>query len=80
MKNAIVVDQIRQLDQQIVIHPEDDQLWLERGNLYWKLQEWKPALEDYTEAIRLNPQSPAVAMKEMALQIISFYHKDMYNP
>jgi len=32
------------------------------------------------EAIALDPESPAVAAKEMLDSIMSFYCKDFYNP
>ena len=38
------------------------------------------ALNNYMEAIALDPESPAVQAKEMLDQILSFYHKDYYNP
>lgn len=46
----------------------------------WKRQDWKHCLDSYTEAIRLNPQSQAKAKREMVMQILDFYNKDMLNP
>lgn len=80
MKSEDILQQIHALDQRIEQQPHDDQLFLERGNLYWKLQDWKHTLEDYEVAIRLNPSSPAVELRQMAQQVIAFYHKDRYNP
>lgn len=59
--------------------PDDDAVHYELGNAYWKKQDWKHCLDNYTEAIRLNPQSPAVEMKKMVMDILQFYNKEMYN-
>ena len=38
------------------------------------------AINNYLEAIALDPDSPAVHAKQMLDDILSFYHKDYYNP
>ena len=50
------------------------------GNEYRKQGNWQMALNNYMEAIAIDPESPAVQAKEMLDQILSFYHKDYYNP
>lgn len=67
------------LEQMKDARPEDDSVRYELGNAYWKKQDWKRSLDNYTEAIALNPQSPAVEMKKMVMNIIGFYNKEMYN-
>jgi pentatricopeptide repeat protein len=67
------------LEQMKDARPEDDSVRYELGNAYWKKQDWKHCLDNYTEAIALNPQSPAVEMKKMVMDIIGFYNKEMYN-
>ena len=37
--------------------------------------DWQNALVNYMEAIELNPDSPAVAAKEMLEDILNFYNK-----
>ena len=37
------------------------------------------AINNYLEAIHLNPESPAVQALEIANEILAFYNKDMYN-
>ena len=39
----------------------------------------KQALDNYQYAIELNPDSPAVQARKMAIDILNFYHKDMFN-
>ena len=59
--------------------PDDDAVHYELGNAYWKKQDWKHCLDNYAEAIRLNPESPAVEMRKMVMDIIGFYNKEMFN-
>lgn len=63
-----------------MISDTTEQKYIELGDASWKEQDWKSCLDNYTEAIRLNPNSQAVAKREMVMSIISFYHKDMLNP
>ncbi|MBR3896778.1 MAG: tetratricopeptide repeat protein [Bacteroidaceae bacterium] len=58
---------------------EDDELYYLRGNAYRKLCNWQQALNNYLEAISLNPESPAKEAHRMLMEILEFYNKDMYN-
>jgi len=60
--------------------PDMDEAYTERGLLYWKLGKRAEAINDYNEAIRLNPKSRAVQVKEATYSILDFYNKDLYNP
>ena len=50
------------------------------GNDYRRQGNWQLAINNYMEAIELDPESPAVEAKEMLDNILSYYNKDMYNP
>ena len=50
------------------------------GNECRKKGDWQNALVNHMEAIELDPNSPAVAAKEMLEDILNFYNKDAYNP
>ena len=50
------------------------------GNECRKSQDFQGAINNYMEAIALNPNSPAVEAKQMLDDILNFYHKDAYNP
>lgn len=50
------------------------------GNECRQRGDWKHAIENYNEAIELDPQSPAVEAKQMVENILDFYCKDIYNP
>lgn len=70
---------IGQLDTLIGEACKDDELYYLRGNAYRKLCNWQQALNNYLEAISLNPQGPAVEAHRMLMEILEFYNKDMYN-
>ena len=61
------------------VEKDKDMLYYLRGNAYRKKGDWKQALDNYQYAIDLNPDSPAVQARTMAIDILNFYHKDMYN-
>lgn len=50
------------------------------GNEYRRKGDWKHAIDNYLEAIALDPVSPAVEAKQMLDDMFAFYCKDMYNP
>ena len=54
--------------------------YYQEGNAWRKQGDFKRALDSYMEAIALDPESPAVAAKEMLEDIMGFYCKDFYNP
>lgn len=70
---------IRELDILIENSPPSDELYYLRGNAYRKLGNWQMALNNYLEAIACNPNSPAQQAKEMTMDILNFYNKDMFN-
>lgn len=70
---------IQTLDQLLVDQPTNDTLFYLRGNAYRKEENWQRAIENYLEAIALNPDSPAAEAHAMLIDILDFYNKDMYN-
>ncbi|WP_297328143.1 tetratricopeptide repeat protein [uncultured Bacteroides sp.] len=68
------LDQILQTDL-----PDMDEVYYLRGNAYRKLGNWQLALNNYQYAIDLNPESPAQHAYRMAMDILNFFNKDMYN-
>ena len=71
---------IRQLDAMIETDsPDKDAAYYLRGNAYRKQGNWQQALNNYQSAIDLNPDTPAVEARRMVMDILEFFHKDMYN-
>ena len=56
-----------------------DEVYYLRGNAYRKQGNWQQALNNYQSAIEINPESPALQARKMVMDILEFYHKDMYN-
>ena len=53
--------------------------YLKLGNEYRKKGDFPTAMNNYMEAIELDPDSPAVEAKKMLEDILNFYNKDAYN-
>ena len=75
----LAIKQLDQLLQNTSVEKEKDTLYYLRGNAYRKKGDWKQALNNYQYAIDLNPESPAQHAYQMAMDILNFYNKDMYN-
>ena len=56
-----------------------DNLYYLLGNAYRKKGDWQHAIDNYLEAMSLNPESPAKQAYSMAMDILNFFNKDMYN-
>lgn len=71
---------IEALDQLLLTDSvEKDTLFYLRGNAFRKQGNWQQALNNYQSAIDINPESPAVQARAMVVDILEFFHKDMYN-
>ena len=57
----------------------DDELFYLLGNAWRKKGNWQMAMNNYLEAVHLNPASPAQQALDIANEILDFYNKDMYN-
>lgn len=57
----------------------DDGLFYLLGNAWRKKGNWQMAINNYLEAIAINPDSPAAQALDIANEILDFYNKDMYN-
>lgn len=68
------------LNEYISAHPESDEAYTMRGMKYWGLGQRAEALNDYLEAIRLNPQSRARLALQASEEILDYRNKDLYNP
>ncbi|MDR1201610.1 MAG: tetratricopeptide repeat protein [Tannerellaceae bacterium] len=71
---------IHLLDIHITEYPADDNAWYLRGNAYRKKANFQQALNNYLEAMALNPNSPAAQAHVMLMQILDYNNNDVYNP
>ena len=60
-------------------NPSSDEAFFLLGNAWRKEENWESALNNYRQAIDLNPDSPAKHAYKMAIDILNFYNKDMFN-
>lgn len=51
-----------------------------RGNAHRQLGHWREAMNDYLQAIDLDPDGPATMAYRQAQEVLNFYHHDLYNP
>ena len=71
---------IRLLDEYIASAPEPaDRAYYLLGNAHRKRGDWQLAINNYLEAMAINPESPAANAYAIANEILDFYNKDMYN-
>lgn len=59
-------------------NPSDRAYYL-LGNAYRKKGDWQGAINNYLQAMEINPDSPAANAYSIANEILDFYNKDMYN-
>ena len=82
-KNQAEVDfaaELARLTSEIAANPADDNLYYQRGRLYWRLGHKSQAISDYERAVALNAASPAAAALTIARDVMNFFNKDLYNP
>ena len=71
---------IRLLEEYISSSPElSDRAYYLLGNAHRKKGDWQLAINNYLEAMAINPDSPAANAYAIANEILDFYNKDMYN-
>jgi len=71
---------ITELSEYILLNPMDDNAYYMRGNVYRKMEMFGDALNDYSKAVALNPQSPAVITIEILNEILAYRNTDLLNP
>lgn len=70
---------IRLLTEYLKERPGSDEAWFLLGKAHYKLGDVRLALNSYLRAIEINPESPARGAYDMAIKVLDFYNKDMYN-
>lgn len=70
---------IKLLNKMLSGGPDDEQIFILLGKAYQKQALWHEAMNNYQNAIEINPQSTALELKKMIVDIMNFYNKDMFN-
>ena len=61
--------------------PENYELYLERGQIYFRLNEFSLAINDFNKAYKLNPSCvEARELSSMADMIVNYSYTEIYNP
>lgn len=69
------------LDQLILENPTDIQSHLLRGRIFYKMQKWGEAMNDYNSVLEIEPKNAeANSGIEMARNILGYFTPDMFNP
>lgn len=72
---------IAALTAQIAAEPENTALYLDRGKLHYRLNEWGAALNDFNRVLQLDDaHAEARQLAGMVREILEFRYKDIYNP
>jgi predicted negative regulator of RcsB-dependent stress response len=79
LEKGHIAEALALLDQSIFEDKHNDELYYMRGNVYFKAGNWQEAMQNYMEAIAINPESPASEALKMANGILDFYNKDLYG-
>lgn len=62
-------------------NPDDPGGYVERGKIYYRMQDWGNALNDIMKALELDPSSgEARTYEKMINDILDYRYKDYYNP
>jgi len=70
---------IERLEEILAKDDKQDMAYYLKGNIYRKKQDWANAVNNYTKAMELNPESPATQAKQMCIEVLNFYNTDMFN-
>ena len=69
------------LTAQIAADPENTALYMERGKLHYRLNEWGAALNDFNRVLQTDDShAEARQYAQMVQEILEFRYKDIYNP
>lgn len=71
---------IELISRALAANNDNDSLYFLRGKIYWKKGLRKEAMNDYSYALMLNPDSPAKIALEHARDVASFFNPDLLNP
>ena len=69
------------LNKLIADDARDSQALLLRGRIYYKMQQWGNAMNDFVSVLELDPENQeAKSGLEMAKNILGYFTPDMFNP
>lgn len=61
-------------------YPGNDEIFVVRGRIHWTMNHRREAINDYLNALKINPESRAKLLLDYANSILDYYSKDLLNP
>ena len=80
IQNNNIEQAITALSSFIAYNQSCDEAYFLLGNAYCKKNAWREALNAYSQAMELNPDGPARMAYDHIIEILDFFHHDLYNP
>jgi tetratricopeptide (TPR) repeat protein len=72
---------IELLNGQILAKPDDVNALQLRGHIFYKMQRWGDAMNDFTSVLEIEPDNAeAMSKLELARNILGYFTPDMFNP
>ncbi len=76
-----LIKALEMLDALILEDTSDFHPLLLRGRIYYKMQKWGDAMNDYSAVLEINPENQeAKSGIVMARSILGYFTPDMFNP
>ena len=75
------IEAMEVLNSKLKESPSDLNLLQLRGQLYYKMQKWGDAMNDFAAILEVDPENvEAQSNLEMARNILGYFTHDMFNP
>ncbi len=75
------IEALEVLNSKLKESPADLNLLQLRGHLYYKMQKWGDAMNDFVTILEVDPENVEAQSKlEMARNILGYFTPDMFNP
>ena len=75
------IEAMEVLNSKLKESPSDLNLLQLRGQLYYKMQKWGDAMNDFAAILEVDPENVEAQSKlEMARNILGYFTHDMFNP
>lgn len=72
---------LEMLNKQISASPSDVIALQLRGHIFYKMQQWGDAMNDFTSVLEIEPDNAEAKSKlELARNILGYFTPDMFNP
>lgn len=75
------IEALEVLNSKLKESPADLNLLQLRGHIFYKMQKWGDAMNDFTSVLEIEPDNVEAKSKlELARNILGYFTPDMFNP